>query len=238
VLAVLVLITRHAGPAPDAAMRALGDVPRLRWIPTLGLGGGGGRGGDRTPGPARRATLPGTDRMTVPAASPRSFAPSASPVDAPDQRLVIDAQPLTSGVTPLIGSITGSLDALGAGPDEGPGDGKGRGPGLGDGWGGGCCEGVFQVGNGVQEARVLTQVRPKYTTEAMQARVQGVVWLEIVVRTDGSVGAVRVIRSLDPKLGLDQEAIKAARQWRFRPGTRMGQPVPVEITIELSFSLR
>ena len=48
----------------------------------------------------------------------------------------------------------------------------------------------------------------------------------------------RVIRSLDPKFGLDQEAVKAAGQWRFRPGTWFGQPVPVLVTIEITFTLR
>jgi TonB family protein len=55
---------------------------------------------------------------------------------------------------------------------------------------------------------------------------------------DGTVGDVKVTRSLDSVFGLDQEAIKAARQWRFRPGMRMGEPVPVIITIELTFTLR
>jgi TonB family protein len=55
---------------------------------------------------------------------------------------------------------------------------------------------------------------------------------------DGSVGEVKVTRSLDPIFGLDQEAIKAAKQWKFMPGTRFGQPVPVLVTIELSFTLR
>jgi outer membrane biosynthesis protein TonB len=47
-----------------------------------------------------------------------------------------------------------------------------------------------------------------------------------------------VVRSLDPTFGLDQEAIKAARQWRFRPGRLMGEAVPVLVTIELTFTLR
>jgi TonB family protein len=55
---------------------------------------------------------------------------------------------------------------------------------------------------------------------------------------DGTVGDVRITKSLDPVFGLDQEAIKAARQWRFKPGMRLGQPVPVIITIELTFTLR
>ena len=67
----------------------------------------------------------------------------------------------------------------------------------------------------------------------MRAKVQGTVLLQCVVRPDGTVGDVQVVQSLDPVFGLDQEAVKAARQWRFRPGTRFGEAVPVLITIEL-----
>jgi TonB family protein len=58
-----------------------------------------------------------------------------------------------------------------------------------------------------------------------------------VVTVDGTVTDVRIVRSLDGRLGLDEEAVKAARQWRFRPGLLNGQPVAVRITIELSFSI-
>ena len=64
------------------------------------------------------------------------------------------------------------------------------------------------------------------------------VLLQCVVKSDGSVGDVQVVRSLDSAFGLDQEAIKAARQWRFAPGMRLGEPVPVLVTIELTFTLR
>ena len=47
-----------------------------------------------------------------------------------------------------------------------------------------------------------------------------------------------MVRSLDSTFGLDQEAVKAARQWRFVPGMRLGEPVAVRITIELTFTLR
>ena len=86
--------------------------------------------------------------------------------------------------------------------------------------------------------RVLNEVRPQYTSDAMRAKVQGTVLLECVVRPDGTVSDVQVVRSLDPTFGLDQEAIIAAKQWRFRPGTRLGEPVSVHITIELTFTLR
>ncbi len=85
---------------------------------------------------------------------------------------------------------------------------------------------------------VVREVKPAYTADAMRAKVQGSVWLECIVMPDGSVGDVKVTRSLDPIFGLDQEAIKAAKMWKFRPGMRQGEPVPVIITIELTFTLR
>jgi protein TonB len=86
--------------------------------------------------------------------------------------------------------------------------------------------------------RVVREVKPQYTSDAMRARVQGSVLLDCVIRIDGSVSDVQVVRSLDPAFGLDEEAVRAARQWRFRPGTRMGEPVAVSVTIELIFTLR
>ena len=68
--------------------------------------------------------------------------------------------------------------------------------------------------------------------------VQGSVLLECIVNTKGEVTAIKVLRSLDANFGLDQEAIKAARQWRFAPGTRLGEPVSVVVSIELGFTLR
>ena len=72
----------------------------------------------------------------------------------------------------------------------------------------------------------------------MRAKVQGEVWLEAVVLPDGTVGDVRVVRSLDRNFGLDEEAIRAAKQWRFIPGTRFGEPVAVLVTLAISFTLR
>jgi len=72
----------------------------------------------------------------------------------------------------------------------------------------------------------------------MRAKVQGTVWVECIVSPEGNCTNANVTKSLDSVFGLDQEAVKAARQWRFIPGTRMGQPVPVLVTIELTFTLR
>jgi protein TonB len=86
--------------------------------------------------------------------------------------------------------------------------------------------------------RVLHEERPQYTSDAMRAKVQGTVLLQCVVRPDGTVGDVQVVRSLDSTFGLDQQAMNAARKWRFSPGMRLGEAVPVVITIELTFTLR
>src|SRR5262245_10473639 len=98
--------------------------------------------------------------------------------------------------------------------------------------------GIYRAGNGVTLPRVIHDVRPNYTAAAMNARIQGGVALECVVLPDGSVGRVTVLRSLDTQFGLDEEAIKAARQWKFEPGMRDGKPVPVVISIELAFTLK
>jgi len=70
----------------------------------------------------------------------------------------------------------------------------------------------------------------------MDRKVEGSVFLEVVVKADGTVDdKVRVTKSLDPDL--DQQAIKAAKQWTFKPGTIDGKPVPVSVSLELTFSL-
>jgi TonB family protein len=120
---------------------------------------------------------------------------------------------------------------------------RGGAGGIGPDTGGGIASpplaGVVRVGSpGVTIPRLLKDVKPQYTPNAMRAKIQGGVLLECVVQTDGTVGDVRVLRSLDTTYGLDQEAIKAAKQWKFAPGTRNGQPVPVMVSIELTFTLR
>ena len=152
----------------------------------------------------------------------------------------------SAGVVELPGTLTGLPSATsqgsgsggGAGTGTGTGIGPGQGSGLGPGTGGGTGGGVYRPGNGVAMPVVVNEVKPSYTADAMRQKIQGIVMVEAVVMPDGSVGQVQVVRSLDGTFGLDQEAIKAVRRWRFRPGTRFGQPVPVLVEIELTFTLR
>ena len=80
-------------------------------------------------------------------------------------------------------------------------------------------------------------MKPAYTTEARE-KIQGTVWMLAVVRRTGDVGDVQISRSLDAEYGLDRQAIKALKQWKFKPGTKDGKPVAVEVTIEMTFTLK
>ena len=132
----------------------------------------------------------------------------------------------------------GDPDSLGPGQGRTAGPGRDEGRGLRDGIAG-PGSGIGPAGmGGVTSPRLLRKVDPEYTDQAMHAKVQGRVALEAVVLADGSVGDVKVIRSLDPTFGLDRNAIKAVRQWRFAPGTRQGRPIPVIVSVELTFTLR
>jgi TonB family protein len=97
---------------------------------------------------------------------------------------------------------------------------------------------VTECDQGVVRPVLINEVKPTYTPRALEARLQGVVALEAVVGIDGTIGETRMLRSLDPQLGLDQEAARVVRQWRFKPATRFGQPVRMRVGLEVSFQLK
>jgi TonB family protein len=98
--------------------------------------------------------------------------------------------------------------------------------------------GVFRPGGEVAPAKLIKDFAPHYTPAAMKASIQGSVFMEAVVLTDGSVGDVRVVRSLDKQHGLDEQSVKTVKEFRFTPGTRDGVPVPVIVEVQMSFTTR
>jgi protein TonB len=89
---------------------------------------------------------------------------------------------------------------------------------------------------GVTAPVVSKSVKPNYTKKALKQGIEGVVELEALVRVDGTVGDVRVTKSLDAKYGLDEEARKTIKRWRFIPGRKDDKPVPVLVIVEMSFT--
>jgi TonB family protein len=124
----------------------------------------------------------------------------------------------------------------GAGTGSGTGLGSGDGSGVGPGSGGGTGGGPYRPGSGIEPPRLLREVKADYTEDARQRSISGEVVMEIVVRRDGSVGDVRILRGLGG--GLNDRAVQAVRQWRFAPATRLGSPVDVIVEVGVEFRLR
>jgi TonB family protein len=95
--------------------------------------------------------------------------------------------------------------------------------------------GISRVGGGVSQPAVIFKIDPDYSEEARKAKLSGSVMLSVVVDTEGRARNIRVVKSLG--MGLDEEAIIAVNQWRFRSGMKGGQPVNVRATIEVNFRL-
>jgi TonB family protein len=249
ILLVAFLVVRSGGQVVSSAPVLPETNPNsIVWLSQPGPGGGGGGGGNQMKEPPRKAELPGKDKLTVPVVKPASVETVARNEPNPIEQLNIPAKSLADAAELLSGALEappgpptsslGSGSGGGAGTGKGSGIGPGTGSGLGPGSGGGTGGGVYHPGNGVTLPRIVKEVKPQYTSDAMRAKVQGTVELQCVVNKDGTVSDVQVLRSLDSTFGLDQEAIKAARGWRFLPGTRLGEPVAVLVTIELTFTLR
>ena len=97
--------------------------------------------------------------------------------------------------------------------------------------------GLRDTANAVTRPEIIEYTTPPlYSDEARSRGVEGVVTVGARVESDGQVSAVRVVRGLG--FGLDQNAVVALRQWRFRPGTRTGLPVAMDAEIDIEFSLR
>jgi protein TonB len=251
VLLIALLLVRSAAAPLARSDLVRAALPDVVWLNQPGPGGGGGGGGNRMSAPIRKVEVRGTDRVSMPAVPPPAVqpAPTTPPADAPPlgQHLEVpiqfagsvpDVQPGTLDGTATSGSSLGPGSGGGAGAGRGTGMGNGTGSGLGDGWGGGTGGSYYRQGSGIEDPVPVREVKPNYTNDAMRMRIRGTAVLECIVLADGTVGPVRILRSLDHTFGLDEEAIKAAKQWRFRPARRQGQPVAILITIAMDFNMQ
>ncbi|HXS97389.1 MAG TPA: energy transducer TonB [Candidatus Limnocylindrales bacterium] len=203
---------------------------------------GGGGGGDRS--------LLAASKGKLPKAAVRQFVPPSAVVNNTAPKLSMDPSILADPNVPLpninmpnygdpLGKIgppsngTGSGGGIGSG--KGGGVGSGSGGGVGPGEGGGFGGGVYKVGGGVSAPTLLFKKEPEYSEEARKAKYQGTVTLYVEVGVDGKATNIKVLHSLG--LGLDEKAIEAVKQWKFKPGMKDGKPVPVAASIEVNFRL-
>ena len=180
---------------------------------------GGGGGGARAPLEASKGKLPKI--------APKQFTPPR--VDPlPDPKLPMVPTIVADTPIPNINALNygDPMSRLGI-----PSNGSGMGGGIGSGSGGG----VYKIGGGVSQPRLVSKVEPEYSEEARKAKWQGTVVLSLVVDDKGQPQQIKVAKSLG--LGLDQKAIEAVEKWRFEPGKKDGKAVAVYATIEVNFRL-
>ena|SRR5439155_26940132 len=94
---------------------------------------------------------------------------------------------------------------------------------------------IYKPGNGVSPPKLVTDVRPNYTADAMRRRISGAVLLQCVVDREGVPTNIEVVQSLDESL--DEVARKALQQWRFEPGKKDGKAVLVQVDVKMAFTM-
>jgi TonB family protein len=210
-------------------------APYLPLKPSEGGGGGGGS----SPLPANFGRPPHFAR--------HQFVPP-SPLTATEFKFLMEPTLVGPPVRlpPVDASLWGDPTALPGPPSPGPGCcggiGTGRDGGIGSDGGPGIGPGgrtgytnVFVPGLGVSAPIPLYKVEPEYSEEARKAKFQGTVVLEIVIDERGYPTNFKILNPLG--LGLDEKAVEAVRQWRFRPGMKNGKPVAVVARIDVTFRL-
>jgi protein TonB len=248
--AVLVVLVWARPPVPEIIKTQLEpfDISKIIFENVAGPSGGGGGGGVKAPAPTPVKTAP------TPAIKPPEPLPEPVPLKEPEPPPDPTPPPPAASVPaiatnadlaafdptrpPSPGTNTGSSGA-GAGGGNGSGVGPGNGAGLGPGEGGNTGGGVFGPGSVDQQVVALYTPKPQYTSQAMLRRIQGEVTLSCIVLATGEVGSCQITKSLDSNnFGLDDEAIKAAKKFKFKPAMRQGKPVPVRVNIVLDFNMR
>lgn len=95
--------------------------------------------------------------------------------------------------------------------------------------------GPYAVGKAVSPPGILNQHEPPYSEEAREARYQGTLVMSVIIDAEGKVSDVRVVKPLG--MGLDQQAVRTVRTWKFKPATRNGVAVPVRVLVQVTFRL-
>ena len=223
------------------------NLPNLVFMAEPGPGGGGGGGGSESPEPVSALRIEGEDlaKQAIDIEDEDRLV-FEELVEKKEEEPPVEEEEKREIKAPIVEKSPDDRDQVGeidspeqlvasAGPKSGNGMGEGVGPGIGEGEGGGFGGGAYRLGSGIVAPEIRRQVKPQYTNEALGRKIQGYVLLEVIILANGTVGTVRIIRSLDR--GLDLKAIEAVRQWTFKPGLLQSKPVDVIAEIRVDFTL-
>jgi len=213
--------------------------PPAKILPVAKAEHGGGGGGLRQPVEPTKGRLPEVAKVRLNAPQlarlehPKLAAEPTTTVQLPDNPKMLMIGASDSPQIKLASQGNGS--GGGIGPGLGGGFGSGHGNGVGAGSGGGYGGGLMSVGGGVSAPAAIYSVQPEFTQEARQANFQGTVALQLIVDAQGNPQNVHVTRHLG--MGLDEKAVEAVRQYRFKPAMYQGHPVAVQIVVDVEFHL-
>jgi len=194
----------------------------------------GGGGGQRGPTPVTKGQMPKFAETQI-------TPPKAPPMEQPKIRMpdpTIEVQPnlkmATNNMTNM-GMPNSPLAGMSMGNGSGTGIGSGSGSGLGPGSGGNYGGGLRRIGGGVSAPELIYKVDPEFSEEARKSKTTGNVLVNLIVDQSGHAQNVHVLRGVG--MGLDEKAVEAVKQYRFKPAMENGKPVAVEMNVEVLFEI-
>ena len=234
ILLVAVLIAHHVQVAqPVKTAVVLTDVipPPPPVAPKQAAIGGGG--GQHDLAPVTQGHLPKlAQQQIVPPKAPPTIAPKL----AIEPTVVVQPDlKMANNTMPNIGAPNSTLKGFSMGNGSGSGIGSGNGNGIGPGSGGNTGGGVMHVGGSIRPPVPIYAPDPEFSEEARKAKFSGNVEVYLWVDEQGNPSHIKIARGVG--MGLDEKAIEAVRQYKFKPAMQNGKPVKVDLYIEVNFQI-
>jgi protein TonB len=216
--------------APKTTLTEIAPPPPMAPPKATAMGGGGGQHG---PTPVTKGEMPKL-------AATQLVPPNAPPMQEPKITIqpTIEVQKdlkMADSKMPNLGMPNSPLIGTSMGNGSGTGLGSGHGSGLGAGEGGNTGGGLRRIGGGVSAPVLIHEVEPEFSEEARKAKASGNVLVSLWVDDKGNPSHVRVLRGVG--MGLDEKAIDAVKQYKFKPAMEGGKPVTVELNVEVNFQI-
>ncbi len=220
-----------AAPMKQAVTALLEPPPTPPVAPQAKKIGGGG--GQHDLGPVTQGHLPKLAQTQI---VPPKAPPTIPPKLAVEPSVVVQPNlKLADNKMPDLGVPNSNLKGFSMGNGNGTGIGSGDGAGIGPGSGGNIGGGVYQVGGSVRPPIAIYTPDPEFSEEARKAKFSGNVVVSLIVGADGRPRNVHVLRGVG--MGLDEKAIEAVQQYKFKPAMQNGKAVAVYLNVEVNFQI-
>ncbi|GGA60605.1 hypothetical protein GCM10011507_10170 [Edaphobacter acidisoli] len=231
ILMIAFLLAKKVKFSAPVKQQELTDVkiPPMAPMKKEAMGGGGGQ---RGPTPVTKGTPPKFSETQI---TPPKAPPLQPPKIAVEPTIDVQKDVKMASSIPQLGVANSPIVGFSMGNGRGTGMGSGNGDGLGPGSGGNTGGGVRHIGGGVSAPVLIYSVEPEFSEEARKAKVAGNVLVSLWVDQNGLPSHVRVIRGVG--MGLDENAVAAVKQYRFKPAMENGKPVTVELNVEVNFQI-